>query len=209
MFSRSFLLCASASLYFLSALSSRFSRMAICLAIAWLFSRLALIPPIFWRCSQIFLCISCICLSSSSIRRFSSSILRVYMSPVSCSLAICACADTLSYSFACFRCSESSSFSCWLSPFSFSIVPRCFARIDCDSPLYAFAFPSTIRYFFCTPSSSACWSPIDPWPARHPVGARVSAPADLQCLRVLCCSGADVKRPPRANLDLMTWPPRK
>jgi len=34
MFSRSFLLCASASLYFLSALSRRFSRIEICFAIA-------------------------------------------------------------------------------------------------------------------------------------------------------------------------------
>ena len=181
MFSRSRLLLASASLYFFSALSSRFSRIWICFAIAWLFSRDALMPPIFCRCSQIFLCMISICRSSScasargasgdvreqpgthaddacardrcpplshsapdpfcfarvistagagrtSIRLFSSSILRVYMSPVSCSLAICACADTLSYSFACFRSTCSSSLSCSLSFFSLSIVALCGAR---------------------------------------------------------------------------------
>ena len=122
MFSRSRLLFASASLYRFSALSSRFSRIWICLAIAWLFSREALMPPIFCRWSQIFLCITSICLSSSWMRRFSSSILRVYMSPVSWSLAICACAETLSYTFAWRRSRESSSFSCSLSSLSLSIV---------------------------------------------------------------------------------------
>lgn len=58
----------------------------------------------------------------TSIRLFSSSIFRVYMSPVSCSLAICACADTLSYSFACLRSTCSSSLSCSLSFFSLSMV---------------------------------------------------------------------------------------
>ena len=81
-------------------------------------------------------------------------------------------------------------------------------------PAVRLGVPSTIRYFFCTPSSSACWSPIELWPARHSVGARVSAwRRVLQCLRslltqMLCmkptscvlCAGRDLGT---------TWPPRK
>mmetsp|Transcript_13067 Transcript_13067/g.55701 ORF Transcript_13067/g.55701 Transcript_13067/m.55701 type:complete len:228 (-) Transcript_13067:275-958(-) len=89
---RMFLFRASASLNCVSVLSSLFSNTRTCFSICWSPSLAASAPPSARRCSTIFASESARCWSSSSTRRRSISILRVYKSAKSPRRMISACA---------------------------------------------------------------------------------------------------------------------